>query len=74
MGRTFSAVSYTYLNRGMYYFVIAASITVDLAGCQTIMPKSNGMADNETSTQLMFRLGRAILTKPESSGFAYSIN
>ena len=38
---------YTYLKCGVYYFVVAVLITVGLSGCQTITPKSNGMAENE---------------------------
>ncbi len=47
MGRTFSAVPYTYLKRGVYYFVVVALIAVGLSGCQTVTPKSNGMAETE---------------------------
>src|SRR6056300_535030 len=46
MGRTTSAVPYTYLKRGVYYFVIAAFGGVTLSGCQTTMPKPNGMAES----------------------------
>lgn len=46
MGRTTSAVSYTYLKRGVYYFVIAAFGGVTFSGCQTTMPKPNGMAES----------------------------
>ena len=38
MGRTFSAVPYTYLKRGVYYFVIAAFGAITLSGCQTTAP------------------------------------
>ena len=38
---------YTYLKRGVYYFVIVAFITVGLGGCQTITPKSNSMTETE---------------------------
>ena len=47
MGRTFSAVPHTYLKRGVYYFVTAALGAVNLSGCQTTMPKPNGMAETE---------------------------
>ena len=47
MGRTISTVPYTYLKRGVYYFVSVAVATVGLSGCQTISPKSNGMAETE---------------------------
>ena len=38
---------YTYLKRGVYYFVMAAFGAVTLSGCQTTMPKPNGMAEAE---------------------------
>ena len=47
MGRTFSSVPYTYLKRGVYYFVVVALISVGLSGCQTVTPKANGMAQTE---------------------------
>ena len=72
MGRTFSAVPYTYLKRGVYYFVTASFAVVTLSGCQTITPKSNGMAEDEFTKFLNlsapYSVDKPLITKVPSPG------